>query len=597
MDAQYSTSGLTCENQKTPVAATDAGSYSAPANAKLSQLQKKLAELFEMDKSDLDFGIYRVFNLKRRQIANYLEKELPRAVSALEDKALEDEVYSHLYRFFERYYVDGDFISRHFQGKDNNYVIPSNGEEVALYWANQDQYYIKSADILQDYKFKFEVPAIDSTGRDIIKTRTVKFFIVASDQVKDNNKVINDQVFAFLPARDMDDVHFLEIIDEELQIPVKNVLVNKAEKPDFMAVLTSEIDFRPGIQEWLRPALEPLTDKDGKLIPGSSLLKKHWDTYSSRRKSDFFIHKNLKKFLCGELDYYLKSMVVQNLNNATPAELEKLSKVITAIRHIAIGDNRVPGLITFLAEFENFQRKIWLKKKLVLDAGYCITLDKIPEQYYKAIVGNTAQVQEWEELGLLNESAEPQNVLAMDNLNKWAALQKTWKDHQLPGMPSLSLMANTKYMTAHNRCSILEAIGDAVDEKCDGIVINSENFQALNLMGKKFKEQIKCMYIDPPYNTGNDGFLYKDGYKSSSWLSSLYDRVYTSLPMLSDDGIFLSSIADHEVDKMRLILHELFGRENFLANFVWNNEGNIDNQSKVKVNHEYILSYCKNEKN
>jgi len=76
----------------------------------------------------------------------------------------------------------------------------------------------------------------------------------------------------------------------------------------------------------------------------------------------------------------------------------------------------------------------------------------------------------------------------------------------------------------------------------------------------------------------------------------MLDRTALASELLSETGIFLQSVSDHEVDRLRLCLDEVWGRHNFLANFIWNNEGNIDNQSKVKVNHEYIVAYCKNER-
>ena len=160
-----------------------------------------LKELFQFDRSDLDFGIFRIMNQKRDEISAFLEKDLlPQVreafseyksadVSGFEDElkktikhakeagydpeqspkikelrekilsygvdieALENEVFSHLYNFFRRYYHEGDFLSLR-RYKEGVYAIPYEGEEVKLYWANHDQYYIKTSEYLRDYAFK-----------------------------------------------------------------------------------------------------------------------------------------------------------------------------------------------------------------------------------------------------------------------------------------------------------------------------------------------------------------------------------------------------------------------------------------------------------
>jgi len=80
----------------------------------------------------------------------------------------------------------------------------------------------------------------------------------------------------------------------------------------------------------------------------------------------------------------------------------------------------------------------------------------------------------------------------------------------------------------------------------DGLLIEDENFQALNLLQQRYREQVKCIYIDPPYNTGSDGFLYKDRYQHSSWLSMMEDRLRAGREALTEDGVMFASIDDRE---------------------------------------------------
>ena len=192
----------------------------------LEKFRKLLAELFQMDRADLDFGIYRIMNQKRDEITHFLETELlpqvqavlaeyqtgdrqqvalelAKAIEAVQQlgmnpddspvvqqakaklaelpdlAAIEQDVFKHLHNFFRRYYQDGDFISQR-RYKEGVYAIPYEGEEVKLYWANHDQYYIKTTQHFRDYSF---------TAKDAQDVeRRVHFKVVEADTEKDNVK-------------------------------------------------------------------------------------------------------------------------------------------------------------------------------------------------------------------------------------------------------------------------------------------------------------------------------------------------------------------------------------------------------------------------
>jgi adenine-specific DNA-methyltransferase len=195
-------------------------------NNKYKQLIEVLREIFQLDQPDLDFGIYRIMNQKSAEISDFLEnklipqvkmiieeanlgdsatiaKELEEAIAnaknlGLEDAAIEGiakvknlrsqldqtpssdglqkEVFSALTTFFQRYYDNGDFISKRRYRSDDTYAIPYNGEEVKLYWANHDQYYIKTSEYLKNYAFK------------ISNNRKVRFELAEATAEKDNNQ-------------------------------------------------------------------------------------------------------------------------------------------------------------------------------------------------------------------------------------------------------------------------------------------------------------------------------------------------------------------------------------------------------------------------
>ena len=133
--------------------------------------------------------------------------------------------------------------------------------------------------------------------------------------------------------------------------------------------------------------------------------------------------------------------------------------------------------------------------------------------------------------------------------------------------------------TKNNRCSdrknipylrrvkvrdkLIASFGD-LDSEIGGYMIKSENFQALNLLKEKFQGKIKCIYIDPPYNTGNNEFIYKDNYQHSSWLSMMQERLAISRDFLSNDGVIFVSIDDNEESNLRYLFNVIFGSGNFV---------------------------------
>ena len=155
------------------------------------------------------------------------------------------------------------------------------------------------------------------------------------------------------------------------------------------------------------------------------------------------------------------------------------------------------------------------------------------------------------------------------------------------------------------------------------IMIEGDNLEALKLIQKSYPRAVKLIYIDPPYNTGGD-FIYEDsfeeplqsylyntgqadndgslttsqaeksGRRHSRWLSMMYPRLMLMRPLLSENGVILVSVNDIELAGLCAIMSEIFGEENAVSIFVWNNEGNVDQQSAIKGVHEYIVAFAKN---
>ena len=122
-------------------------------------------------------------------------------------------------------------------------------------------------------------------------------------------------------------------------------------------------------------------------------------------------------------------------------------------------------------------------------------------------------------------------------------------------------MLDTKYFNPDFNDRLLSSFKD-LDEMTDGLLIHAENFQALNLLSEKYREKIKGIYIDPPYNTNASEIIYKNDYKHSSWLSFLYDRALLGKKFLSGNGLQCTTIDETEFHRLREIIGKLFGEEN-----------------------------------
>ena len=137
-----------------------------------------------------------------------------------------------------------------------------------------------------------------------------------------------------------------------------------------------------------------------------------------------------------------------------------------------------------------------------------------------------------------------------------------------------------------------------LDEQTDGLLIHADNFQALNLLQTRYRSQVKCIYIDPPYNTGGDGFIYKDNYQHSSWATCIENRIKASYPFIKYDGVFSISADDNEQANLKQICNYLFGQENFIAQTIWERAYSPVNLKKhFSESHDYLLFFAKNISN
>lgn len=557
----------------------------AAVSAKHQELVAKLREVFQIDRPELDFGIYRILNARAKEINDYLDKRLLEKVHDALGQGVqaqyntgttehENAVFSHLLTFFSRYYDNGDFISQR-RYKGDTYAIPYSGEEVMLHWANKDQYYTKSGENLANYSFKLP-------GQSGQPARTVHLRLVAADTAKDNRKDNDkDRRFVLVEPRTVTRLDEQGEEYEETLLPVEEIdgtspgagkellirfeykAVPKGSKQDALVdqavkAILSDATVKA---RWLDLSSRAPTEKN----PQRTLLEKHLNDFTTKNTADYFIHKDLGGFLRRELDFYIKNEVMHldDVQNASAfADIEKNLRMIQCLRTIA------QELITFVAQLEDFQKKLWLKKKFVVSSHYCITLDRVPEELYAEIAANERQ---WEQWGLLG-------VWGADKLGTVSDLKA-----------NPFLMIDTSLFPSEFKSKILHDASN-LDALIDGLLIHGDNFQAINLMGSFGNDLVDCIYIDPPYNTDASPIAYKNGFRNSSWNSLIYDRLKNSKSLTKDNGMLCITIDDFQYRELSFMTEEIFGADSLLGTTtIRNNPAGRATKKGFAISHEYGL--------
>ena len=560
-------------------------------SAAFDKLRSKLAELFQLDAAaELDFGIYRILNARRVEVEAFLDSLEPQveailaealqtgtselkaelekveaglraggfdeamiatapkvkelrekiATSGSDPTALTHDIFSHLTTFFSRYYKDGDFLSLR-RYKRDTYAIPYEGEEVKLHWANADQYYIKSAENFRDYTFKL-TPAEDAPR--------VTFKLVEADTQKDNTKATAGQERRFV---------YQGVIEPETkneETGSKNLVLGFAYLPLGKDKKQADLN-KQAIEAILKDAAKgtflalaaPDKTYTGKKKEGRTLLEKHLTDYTARNTFDYFIHKDLGGFLRRELDFYLKNEVLHldDLDEAPETNWRETRARLKALRTLA------GKVIRFIAQIEDFQKKLWLKKKFVTACDYVVTLDRIPEGLYPPIAACEAQREEWVRL------------FAIDEIK--ADLGRTGYSVPL----TVEFLKENQGLPVDTRLhakSLLKGLHQDVGQSgmdLSGAILNTDSFHGIELMRSRYEQKLQVVYNDPPYNTDASAIIYKNGYRNSSWCSLVAGLTHGCWRLLNETGILCTTIDDEQINEIAMIIDGVFGAENRLG--------------------------------
>ena len=190
------------------------------------------------------------------------------------------------------------------------------------------------------------------------------------------------------------------------------------------------------------------------------------------------------------------------------------------------------------------------------------------------------QIVEWYLLDLIDEGFDPRKILTNSILGKTLN-------------PEYQLLPIDTKCFKDLELEIL-SLFDNLDQELDGWLIKSENWQALNTILPKFKEKVQAIYIDPPYNTGKDEFIYKDKFQHSSWLTMMENRLRLAREILSNDGIITVSIDNTSSHFLRMLMDDIFGDNNYIMQVVWHSKYTVSNDVKfISQQHEYLMIYSK----
>jgi len=309
-------------------------------------------------------------------------------------------------------------------------------------------------------------------------------------------------------------------------------------------------------------------------------LERAFRVFEKQSEVDFFINKNAKAFLQEQFKLWSYQYFWEGAKEWSAERVNELQ----ILKDIAF------KIIDFISQFEDELVKIWNKPKFVKNSNYVITLDRINKlELIEPILNHSGiqeQIKEWIELGIVDDGFKKDDVLGNDLSGKYLAE----KYKHLP--------IDTKYFE-ELKLEILSLFDD-LDKSLDGWLIKSENYQALNTILPKFKEEVQTIYIDPPFNTGKD-FEYVDKFQDSSWLSLMKDRINVGTRLLKKNGTYWL----HLDDNANVFAKELI-KENFsqITEVIFDTNATKDVEADLfgyksfgdnfQLKHQ-TLFYCRNE--
>ena len=572
----------------------------AQTNKFEKQFFNALHEIFVGAKVEGDSGYVNLMGIKSRYyergVFPQLQKDITTALQPFPD--FREELFDKLYTFFQRYFSEsGSIYFRYTALHQNVYEkVYTDDRDVILFWKTHMLYYVKTDRIFTSLN---------------VEVDGVNFFFDASKMTLKKSNEKREVIYAFRKVHPEDGTLVFDVAYSEKG-------------------RTTKVD---DILKDLKKAGVKLSDET---------LYKAFRVFEKQSEVDYFINKNARAFLQEQFDLWLYQYLFAGQNVWGAERLAQLQALKTVAYQV----------IDFISQFEDELVKIWNKPKFVRNSHYVLTLDHIianavgakqspaegdkiasgeerprndnlsaiatpapsviaspapsviaspagakqsPAEGDKIASGTDRprndilvrllshpnlpqQVQEWRDLGMIDE--------------KFKLEMLTQKDADgAPLHPQYQyLPIDTKYFP-DLELDIL-ALFDDLDAALDGWLVHSENYQTLNSIGQKYYRRVKGIYIDPPYNTGKDEFVYRDTFRHSSWQSMINNRLLKTVDFIDDRGAIFVSVDEIECSKLEENMRSVFTPENYIATYIW--EGGRKNDSRLtSISHEYIIGFAK----
>jgi adenine-specific DNA-methyltransferase len=614
----------------------------------IDQLKFFLKEMFQFNANDLDFGIYRIYNLKRKEIENFIDGKDEQCLEPIIIKTLElvsniekqveltslrtylkrfnqesladdpagnyqkieqliiqfgsddvekeslttalntstkefnitdeikDKIYNHILGYFEMYYSNGDFG---YNNRSRNlYKVPYeadyDGNDTMFHWKHKGSLYIKTGNSFNAIKFKLKhldkelelrlETNDDSTSEEVARNNNkdtkLKHYKFNRFEEKDGiTRIVFNLSDSSTTKADLFKSLFKEVFKSKENLD--NYLFAKNDKGELKPIFNDLTDDYDKVQDGsvkgigaLRVNRKTVLGKVNKNFDKGKKVEIVDDRFSDEKletiynidqklnsfyignDSDYFIHENLQEFLTQEKERYIKNHILSDLKSILDGKLDNTTLIIA--KAFELVSSRI---IEFLSAIEEFQKKLFTMKKKVVESEYCLTIDNIDEKYHKEILENKAQLTEWETL--------------------FSVKVKTLTD--LKAQPTLVL--DTKFFKQKDgsnpfKDKILAEI-DNLDGKTNGLLINSENYQAIAFLSERYNGSIDNIYIDPPYNSPSSAIIYKNNFKHSSWATLMYNRLKEAKPLLNEKGCQIIAIDENEQNNLFILNADIYKSE------------------------------------
>ena len=527
--------------------------------AKIKAYEKaNTAQNTQSSTSNAQSGFSNLLSIKEQYFSHikaYLDSAIPN------DDFNSHDIYNKLYTFFESYLNDTGTPFFHDTPLYKNIYakVYTNSKDTSLFYKTKDLYYVKSDTLYTSLTLSDE-------------NELAQIYFDTSEYTQNADNTKRKLIFK---------LDKIEQTSTDTQDSIPTIYIKVLSQKDLFPELNAV--FKENSNELSEDFIKSL--KAHKFPLDEAHIKKLFASYKKQNEVDFFIHKNARAFLQEQFDLWFYHYLYKD------SEFQEWS--VKSISHLQRIRNIALEIIGLIGDFEDELKAVWLKPKFVKAVNYVFSFDLIlRHSVLSDKAQNTAlldsickdkgfekQIKEWQDLGLIDESFQAQNIS-----------EKILSDDKYKFLP-----LDTKHFSKEIKYKILSVFDD-IESILNGELIKADNFQALNSLMPKYQGNIDLIYIDPPYNTSNNDFVYMDKFNHASWLSMIANRLELAREFLKDSGSIFISIDDNEQARLKILCDSIFSEDNFISNVIWEKKFSPQNDAKYfSDNHDFIVSYAKNK--